>query len=194
MESKFSIVILKRMKVVDDTEICTTIKPPLEYFKRIHPSYLVANMYPEDAVTYAEPDDDEDDEEMDEWEIADIDEDKLLGYNVRFPVVVESARVYCLVFHMPDYVFPLAYGEFKKQLEIFRDSLDPSSVACRLSLMANTEKNKKLKYKNIESLMNNYLVDREMVMIEKELLRQHNEDLKYIKENSDIIQEEDVNE
>jgi hypothetical protein len=192
MENKFSIVILKRMKVVDDTEICTTIKPPLEYFKRIHPSYLVANMYPQDAVTFAG--DEDDDEEEDQLEILDIDEDKLLGYNIAFPTVVDSSRVYCLVFHMPNYVFPLAYGEFKKQLEIFRDSLDPSSVACRLSLMAHTEKNKGLMYKSIESLINNYLVDREMVMLEKELLRQHNEDLKYIKENSNITEEEDIDE
>ena len=183
--SKFEIVLLRRYAVVDDIEMTTLIKPPVEYLSHVHPSFILSTMYPEDAVTFSDSDDDE------EPEILDIDENQLLGYNLTIPKVKKTPKTYCLVIDSTDYVFPVAYSEDKKELELYRDCLDVTSVGCRVSLMITSEKHKVFKYGDISDLIDNYLRDSELEDLERDTVRDFKEDLKNMKNDPiDNIREE----
>jgi hypothetical protein len=176
--SKFEIVLLRRYAVVSDIELTTLIKPPVEYLQKVHPSLIISTMYPEDAVTFSESEEDE------EPEIVDIDENQLLGYNLTVPKIQKIPKTYCLVLDMITYVFPIAYSEDKKELEVYRDCLDITTLGCRVSLMTTSEKHSIHMYSDIRDLIDNYLRDSELEELERDTVRDFKEDLKAMKEDS----------
>lgn len=185
---KFSIGKLRQIHVVEETSIVTTIQPSEEYLKKLPKERVVAHMYPEDA--YIKGEDEEDDYDEDDYEddifgedyeiinsSVSVDQSKLIGYFIAFPDIVISKKMYCLMICLPEFTYPLAYSESKKQLEIFKNSLDLDITACRVSLLVKDKKNKDKIFKNEKDLLKNYLWSPEDVSIEKQLCRDYKEDM-----------------
>lgn len=178
MENLF-IVPLKSQTTVDYVDIITILKPPSSKYP--YPGYEIDEVYPEEAIIFAENEDDEEDE------ILDIDINKLKGYNISYLVKRKEDTTYCLVADMGTYFFPIAHSLFKKPLEDYRLSLDWDSVSCRVSLLANSEKNKHDRFMKLKDLVETYLLDEDEVYQNKLLIGLYNKQLREIKQNIEEV-------
>lgn len=180
------IVPLKQSTIIDNVDITTILKPSSKYLKQLHPAYTISEVYPEDAITFAEGEDEEDEDQ-----ITDIDENRLLGYNLSYPYKVKEEKLYCLVADMEDYLFPIAYSPYKAPLETYRLNLDWDSISCRISLMANSKKHIGNKYTSVKELTSNYLVDIDASILDKELIRLYNIDMRYVDTCNEVEEGDD---